>query len=153
MPNTPSSAMRGAIGAYANAFAGQDQKALIEALIRPLGYFTWVDEEDMIDAVTAISGSGPAYVFLFMEALRDAGKSLGLSDDIARNLALQTISGAAALAEQDDNIPFEELRYNVTSPGGTTECGLAELLDDDALKRLVQKAADSAYARAKDIAG
>jgi pyrroline-5-carboxylate reductase len=120
MPNTPALVQQGASGLYANAYTNDTQKAIAERLLQAVGYVTWLETEAQIDAVTAVSGSGPAYFFLLMEAMIEAGVKQGLSKDSATQLTLQTALGAATLAKSSE-VSVDELRRRVTSPGGTTE--------------------------------
>lgn len=137
MPNTPALVQTGASGLYANTYVNDEQREQAEEILSAVGIALWVDEESQLDAVTAVSGSGPAYYFLMMEAMIDAGKKLGLSDEVATQLTLQTALGAAKMASNSDVDPAE-LRRRVTSPNGTTEQaiktfiegGLPELVDD-----------------------
>jgi pyrroline-5-carboxylate reductase len=120
MPNTPALVSIGATGLFANAFASPAQKQLAENILEAVGVVCWLPQEADIGAVTALSGSGPAYYFLLMEAMIAAGTRMGLSQETAQRLTLQTALGAATLAMQSD-VPPAELRRRVTSPGGTTE--------------------------------
>ena len=120
MPNTPALVQEGAAGLYANEHVSVSQKEIAEKLMRAVGSVTWLSSEELIDAVTAVSGSGPAYFFLLMEAMIDAGIKQGLTLDQASQLTLQTALGAAKLALKSD-VRVNELRRRVTSPGGTTE--------------------------------
>jgi pyrroline-5-carboxylate reductase len=120
--------------------------------MKAVGAVTWIHKESLMDAVTALSGSGPAYVFLFLESLTEAGVEAGLSAEMARMLAIQTVLGSAKLA-QEKNIPFNMLREQVTSPGGTTEAALAVLMRDDALKNLLKDAMNKAAERSCELAG
>ncbi len=120
MPNTPALVGQGATGLYANEQVSPAQKQQAESLLNAIGISIWLDSEDLIDSVTAVSGSGPAYFFLFMEAMIEAGIKQGLSAEQAQQLTLQTAAGAATLAQQSD-VGVAELRRRVTSPGGTTE--------------------------------
>lgn len=124
MPNTPALVQTGATGLYANASVSLDQQRLAEDILGAVGMTVWVEGEALIDAVTAVSGSGPAYFFLVMEAMMAAGEQLGLDAKTARALTLQTALGAAQMAITADVGP-DELRRRVTSPGGTTERALA----------------------------
>lgn len=123
MPNTPALIGAGMTGLYADPAADTEDKDRAEAILGAVGETVWVDREDLIDSVTAISGSGPAYVFLFLEAMQEAARELGLSADTARTLAIQTVIGSAQLAEQSTD-PVDVLRQRVTSKGGTTEAAL-----------------------------
>ena len=137
MPNTPALVQAGANGLYANEQVSSEQKELAESILQATGITLWVDEESQLDAVTAVSGSGPAYYFLVMESMIQAGIKLGLSEEVATQLTLQTAQGAAKMALSSDVDPAE-LRRRVTSPNGTTEQaikrflagGLPELFDD-----------------------
>ena len=120
MPNTPALVQQGASGLYANSQTSDAQKDIAEELMGSVGISTWLAEEALIDSVTAVSGSGPAYYFLFMEAMIDAGVKQGLSKEEATKLTLQTALGAATLAQSSD-VSVDELRRRVTSPAGTTE--------------------------------
>ncbi len=149
MPNTPALVGLGVTGLYALAGVSQSQKDAAEAILAAVGQTVWVDSEAHIDAVTAISGSGPAYVFLFMEALEAAAVDLGLDRATARTLALGTVHGAASLAVQDGSEPAL-LRARVTSKGGTTERGIAAL-EAGGLDRIVRQAARAAADRAREL--
>ncbi len=120
MPNTPSLLQCGASGLFANEQVSDGQKQQAENIMQAVGIVIWVSSEDQLNAVTAVSGSGPAYFFLMMEAMQQAGERLGLSTEVAQKLVLQTALGAARMAIESD-IPAAELRKNVTSKGGTTE--------------------------------
>jgi pyrroline-5-carboxylate reductase len=123
MPNTPALVQSGATALFANPAVSEEQRNLAESVLRAVGLTLWVDDEDLMDAVTALSGSGPAYFFLFMEALQDAGTDLGLPVETARLLTLQTAFGAAKMALESTE-DAATLRQRVTSPGGTTERAL-----------------------------
>ncbi len=120
MPNTPALLQCGASGLYANDSVSTQQKQLAESIMQAVGLVIWVEEEQLINAVTAVSGSGPAYFFLMMESMQQSGEALGLSPEIAQQLVLQTALGAARMAMENDASPAE-LRQMVTSKGGTTE--------------------------------
>ena len=120
MPNTPALLQCGASGLYANEIVSDSQKRQAEKIMQAVGIVIWVDDEDQLDAVTAISGSGPAYFFLMMEAMQQAGESLGLDAGVTQQLVLQTALGAARMALESD-ASASELRQMVTSKGGTTE--------------------------------
>lgn len=148
MPNTPGLIGQG-ISAYClGGTAGPDEARLAERLLKPLGAVLRVSESDM-DAVTALSGSGPAYLFFFMEALQAAGESLGLRPDVAFDLAAQTLAGAAAMVLKREKTPAE-LRAAVTSPGGTTAAAL-KVLEDGGLRQLIQKALKAARERSVEL--
>ncbi len=120
MPNTPALLQCGASGLFANNAVSKQQKQQAEQILQAVGITVWVDNEQQLNAVTAVSGSGPAYFFLMMEAMQKAGEELGLATDVAQKLVLQTALGAARMATENDLSP-EELRQMVTSKGGTTE--------------------------------
>lgn len=149
MPNTPALVGAGITGLYALPAVSEAQKAQATQLLEAVGSVVWVDTEAQIDAVTAISGSGPAYVFLFIEALEQAAVDLGLSAENARQLALQTFLGASALAIKDKS-PLAELRARVTSKGGTTERGLLAL-EEGGVKYVIGMAARAAAERAQEM--
>ena len=150
MPNTPALVQTGATGLYANAFCSEDQKELAESILRAVGIALWVEDETLMDAVTALSGSGPAYLFLVMEAMEEAGIKLGLSADTARLLAIQTAFGAAKLALEIEESPAT-LRERVTSPGGTTEQALRVFGEQD-LKGIFSQAMKAASDRSAELA-
>lgn len=151
MPNTPVIVREGAIGLCAGLGAGKSDLKLARALFESVGKVVVVEEEGLLDAVTGLSGSGPAYVFLFMEALVEAGVKAGLKKETARELALQTTLGAAKLAI-DSPKSLEELIKMVTSPGGTTIEGLKKLKEAD-IKGTVEKAVSAATKRARELSG
>jgi pyrroline-5-carboxylate reductase len=126
MPNTPALIGRGVAGVYADAAVSAADRGLAEAVLGTTGLVVWVEREADLEAVTAVSGSGPAYVFYLVEAMIRAGVALGLSAEQSRRLALATVDGAAALAEQTGEAP-EVLRQRVTSPGGTTHAAISTL--------------------------
>lgn len=152
MPNLPAGIGRGATGAVANAAVTPDQRAAVDALLAANGLVEWVGSEAEIDAVTALSGSGPAYVFLMVEAMAAAGVAAGLAPEIAGRLARATVSGAGALLDASD-LAAADLRRNVTSPGGTTAAALDVLMRDDALGALMREAVAAAKRRAGELAG
>jgi pyrroline-5-carboxylate reductase len=153
MPNTPAAIGRGIAALAGNAHAGAAGMALAEALMRAVGQTVRVPEEALMDAVTAVSGSGPAYVFLMIEALAAAGEAEGLKPDLALALARATVAGAGALAESTDKPPAE-LRVDVTSPGGTTAAALEVLMQETAgLPGLMRRAVAAAAARSRQLAG
>ena len=152
MPNLPSSIGRGATGAFANAAVTQGQRDAVAALLSANGLIEWVGSEAEIDAVTALSGSGPAYVFLMVEAMAEAGIAAGLDPQVAARLARATVCGAGALLDASD-LPASELRRNVTSPGGTTAAALDVLMRADALSPLMREAVAAARRRAGELAG
>jgi len=149
MPNTPALVGAGVTGLYALPGVSASRKAWAERVLSAVGEVLWVDDEGLIDAVTAISGSGPAYVFYFMEALEQAALELGLPAADARRLCLHTFFGATALAVQDASSPAE-LRAKVTSKGGTTEQGL-RALEEAGVAVAILRAARAAAARAVEL--
>ncbi len=128
MPNTPAMVQTGATVMHANDNVSAEQKDLAESILRAVGITRWLDNEDLIDAATAISGSGPAYYFLIMETMKKAAEELGLPAETAHLLTLQTALGAARMA-MESNEPPAELRNRVTSPGGTTEAAINHMMD------------------------
>lgn len=151
MPNTPALVGEGATGLYANAAVSAEQRALVQALLEAVGKACWLDSEEQIDAVTALSGSGPAYFFLLMEAMQEAAVQLGLPVDVARTLTLQTAFGAAKLA-RSSAVEVAELRRRVTSPNGTTEAAIRQFESED-LRAIVARALDKAALRSKELSG
>jgi pyrroline-5-carboxylate reductase len=145
MPNTPALVQSGATALYATPTVSEAQREQAESLLRAVGLTCWVDDEAQIDAVTALSGSGPAYHFRIMEAMEHAAIELGLPADTARLLTLQTALGAARMA-LESNAPPEVLRHRVTSPGGTTEAAL-RVFEDGGLETLVARAMQAARDR------
>jgi pyrroline-5-carboxylate reductase len=150
MPNTPALVGMGASGLFASTKVTEEQKQLAQEIISTVGFATWVDADSDIDIVTAISGSGPAYFFLFMEAMQATAKEMGLSEDLARALTYHTAAGAAALAQYSED-DIATLRRNVTSPGGTTEQAILQFEDGD-LRGLVTKALKAARTRSAELA-
>ena len=150
MPNTPALVGMGASGLFANAKVTKEQKQLAQEVISTVGFATWVDADSDIDIVTAISGSGPAYFFLFMEAMQATAKEMGLSEDLARALTYHTAAGAATLAQYSED-DIATLRRNVTSPGGTTEQAILQF-EDGGLRGLVAKALKAARTRSAELA-
>lgn len=150
MPNTPAQVGKGISGAVAAKGVDADNRALAEALLGAVGSVVWFDEEAKLDAVTAVSGSGPAYVFLLVEALAAAAMEQGLEPDQAMALARQTIIGSAALMDSDPT-SASTLRENVTSPGGTTAAALSVLMADDGMKTLLAKAVAAARKRSEEL--
>lgn len=150
MPNTPALVQAGASALYANAATNTEQKKLAEAVLAAVGSVCWLKQEKELDAVTALSGSGPAYFFLLMEAMQEAGVKLGLSPENAQALCLQTAFGAAKLALASD-VDVAQLRQRVTSPGGTTEAALKQF-ETDNFKQLVDRALTKAAERSEELA-
>jgi pyrroline-5-carboxylate reductase len=149
MPNTPALIGRGITGMAATAAVDAAQRALAESILRAAGDVLWFDDEAQLDAVTAVSGSGPAYVFYFIEALARAGEEMGLGGDKARALAVQTFVGAAHLAAQSAE-PLSVLRERVTSKGGTTAAALS-WLEANAVSARIVEAAQAAQRRALEL--
>ena len=153
MPNTPAAVGRGASAGAANAAVSAAQRGWTEKLMRAVGVFEWVDDEALIDAVTALSGSGPAYAFALVEAMARAGEAVGLPADLAMRLARATVEGAGELMAREPQIPAAVLRQNVTSPGGTTAAALGVLKAADGLDALLTRAVKAARDRARDLGG
>jgi pyrroline-5-carboxylate reductase len=151
MPNTPASIGRGITVACPNPRAAPEQIALCDRLLTAVGEVGWVDDERLMDAVTAVSGSGPAYVFLLIECLAKAGVEAGLPEALAMRLARATVSGAGELARLSSE-PAAVLRQNVTSPGGTTQAALNVLMAETGLAALLGKAVAAAAARSRELA-
>ena len=152
MPNLPASVGRGISGAVASAEVTPHQKAIADTLLKGVGQVEWVDREELIDAVTGVSGSGPAYVFHLVECLAKAGEAEGLPADLALRLARATVEGAGELLHRSD-LSAETLRQNVTSPGGTTAAGLTVLMGEGALEKLIAGTVHAARRRAADLSG
>ena len=150
MPNTPALVQTGATGLVANAQVSQAQRNLAESILRAVGITVWFAEEASIDSVTAVSGSGPAYFFLVMEAMQAAAQNLGMSAEDAQLLVVQTALGAARLALESGE-PAAELRRKVTSKGGTTEAAL-KVLNDGGLPALFEQALQAAAKRSRELA-
>jgi pyrroline-5-carboxylate reductase len=151
MPNTPAAIGRGITVAVAARNVSAAQRATADALLRATGAVEWVDDENLMDAVTAVSGSGPAYVFLLAEELARAGVEAGLPADLATKLARETVAGSGELlhrSEQDS----ATLRQNVTSPGGTTAAALEVLMGRDGMQPLLTRAVAAATQRSRDLA-
>lgn len=150
MPNTPALIGCGATALYANSHVSKEQRNTAESILRAVGIALWLDDEQLMDVVTALSGSGPAYFFLMMEALQDAAEQSGLPADTARLLTLQTALGAARMAIESGK-PLPELRHNVTSPGGTTEKALS-VLEENHIRDIYRKALQAARLRSEELA-
>jgi pyrroline-5-carboxylate reductase len=151
MPNTPAAIGRGITVAVAANNVGSAQRAVADALLRATGSVEWVDDEALMDAVTAVSGSGPAYVFLLAEELARAGVEAGLPQELAEKLARQTVAGSGELLHRSD-LSAATLRQNVTSPGGTTAAALAVLMGPDGMQSLLTRAVAAATRRSKELA-
>lgn len=152
MPNTPAAVGRGITVGCPNAHVSESQRVWADELLAAVGDVAWVDDEGQIDAVTALSGGGPAYVFLLAEVMAEAGVQAGLPADLAMRLARVTVSGAGELMHQSPEAPAT-LRKNVTSPNGTTAEALKVLMAEDALQPLMTKAIAAATKRSKELAG
>ncbi|MGD8266043.1 MAG: pyrroline-5-carboxylate reductase [Chromatiales bacterium] len=149
MPNTPAMLQAGATGLFASVRVSEEQRSLAESLMRAVGITIWVEHEGLIDAVTALSGSGPAYFFLFMEQMIRSARKLGLGDEEATLLTLQTALGAARMALESDDSPAT-LRAKVTSPGGTTEQAI-RVFEQEGLERIVKQAMTAARDRSIEL--
>ncbi|MGV1789268.1 pyrroline-5-carboxylate reductase [Rhizobium lusitanum] len=152
MPNTPAMVGRGVTGAFANARVSERQRQLVQNLLKVSGPVEWVPGEADIDSVTAVSGSGPAYVFYLVECMAEAGRKLGLQADLAMRLARETVAGAGELLHQSPD-DASRLRQNVTSPGGTTAAALGVLMAEDGMQPLFDAAIEAARKRAQELAG
>lgn len=150
MPNTPALVQTAATGLYANAMVNRQQRAQAEVILNAIGCITWVDDESLIDSVTAVSGSGPAYFFLLMEAMIEAGVKQGLTRATAEQLTRQTALGAAEMARTSDT-SVAELRRRVTSPGGTTERAMRHFQEADFVG-IVTAAMDACAKRSRQLA-
>jgi len=151
MPNTPAAIGRGITVAVAAKKVGKPQRTTADLLLRATGSVEWVDEENLMDAVTAVSGSGPAYVFLLAEELARAGVAAGLPEELATKLARETVAGSGELLHRSD-LSSATLRQNVTSPGGTTAAALEVLMGADGLQALLTRAVAAATKRSKELA-
>lgn len=152
MPNTPAMIGRGVTGAFANPAVSSGQRDFVHDLLKVSGPVEWVATEADIDAVTAVSGSGPAYVFYLVECMAEAGRKAGLEADLAMRLARETVAGAGELLYQSPD-DASRLRQNVTSPGGTTAAALSILMAEDGMQPLFDKAIAAARRRAEELAG
>ncbi len=152
MPNTPAAVGRAVSVLVAGPDIGQGERELAQMLLAAVGETAWVEEESLLDAVTALSGSGPAYVFLLAEAMAEAGIAAGLPADLAQRLARGTVTGAGELLYQAEE-SAAQLRQNVTSPAGTTHAALQVLMAEDALPALMTRAIAAAAQRSRELAG
>ncbi|MCK8778472.1 pyrroline-5-carboxylate reductase [Rhizobium sp. NTR19] len=150
MPNTPAMIGRGVTGAYANPKVTDAQREAVQSLLKVSGPVEWVARETDIDAVTAVSGSGPAYVFYLVECMAEAGRKAGLPADLAMRLARETVAGAGELLHQSPE-EASKLRQNVTSPNGTTAAALGVLMADDGMQPLFDRAIEAARKRAEEL--
>ena len=153
MPNTPAAVGRGITGLAASDDVSDAQKATAEALLSSIGVIAWLDDEVMIDAVTAVSGSGPAYVFYMVECLAKAAMAIGFTEAMAMRFARATIEGAGELLHQEKAVDAGTLRTDVTSPGGTTAAALGVLMAEDGLEPLMRRAVEAAKRRAGELSG
>ena len=153
MPNTPAMVQTGATGLFANRPLSHEEQSTVESIFNAVGFSCWVADEGLIDAVTAVSGSGPAYFFLVYEAMQKVAQELGLDTATAENLTLHTALGAAQLALSSDK-PASELRRQVTSPGGTTQAAVTSFQEhgiEEIFRNAMNSAADRAMEMAKDL--
>jgi pyrroline-5-carboxylate reductase len=151
MPNTPAAIGRGITVAVAASDVSAAQRAVADALLRATGSVEWIDDESLMDAVTAVSGSGPAYIFLLAEELARAGVEAGLPPELATKLARETVAGSGELLHRSE-LPSATLRQNVTSPGGTTAAALEVLMGKDGMQPLLTRAVAAATRRSKELA-
>ncbi len=151
MPNTPAAIGQGMTVCCANSSTTSKQREVATRLLAAVGEVAWVEVEALMDAVTAVSGSGPAYVFHLVECMAEAGVAAGLDRELANQLARETVAGSGALLAQSD-LEAGQLRRNVTSPGGTTAAALDVLMDDEAMKKLFERAILAAKARGEELA-
>jgi pyrroline-5-carboxylate reductase len=152
MPNTPAAVRRGITVACANDRVSEAQRALCQDLLEAVGEVAWVEDESLLDPVTAVSGSGPAYVFLLIECMAEAGVAAGLPAELAQRLARATVVGSSELARLSDEAAAQ-LRKNVTSPGGTTAAALEVLMGENGLAPLMTRAVAAAARRSRELAG
>jgi pyrroline-5-carboxylate reductase len=152
MPITPAMVGRGITAAVANVGVSTEQRQAVDRLLSVSGPVEWLDEEALIDAVTAVSGSGPAYVFHLVECMAEAGRQAGLPAELAMRLARSTVSGAGEMLHRSQDAA-EALRQNVTSPGGTTAAALSVLMGENGLQPLMTEAIAAAKKRAQELAG
>lgn len=150
MPNTPALVGSGASALFANSLCNDEQKSLAESLMRAVGTTIWLEDENLMNAVTALSGSGPAYFFQLMETMIEKGESMGLSQQQSHLLTVQTAIGAAKLALESSENP-KELRQRVTSPGGTTEAAL-QVMQANNLTTIIKQAIEAAQSRSAELA-
>jgi pyrroline-5-carboxylate reductase len=153
MPNTPAAIRRGITAAYPTPDVSAGQRATADELLSAVGRVEWLEDEGHLDAVTAVSGSGPAYVFLLAECLAEAGATAGLPADLAARLARATVEGSGELMHRSPEKPVSKLREEVTSPGGTTAAALTILMGESGLKKLMEAAVEAAKRRAAELSG
>lgn len=152
MPNTPAMVQRGITVCVANERVSDRQRSMVTDVLTAIGLVEWIEDESLMDAVTGVSGSGPAYLFHLAEALTEAGEAAGLPAALAASLAEATVSGAGELMRQSDLSPAQ-LRRNVTSPNGTTQAALEILMGADGFPQLLRRAVDAAARRSRELAG
>jgi len=152
MPNTPAAVGRGITVAVGNGHVAEPMRRLCDRLLQAVGEVAWIGEESLMDAVTAVSGSGPAYVFLTVEALARAGEAAGLPAEVAMQLARATVAGAGELLHRSPETA-EQLRRNVTSPNGTTQAALEVLMAPDGIGPVYERAVAAAARRSRELAG
>lgn len=152
MPNTPAAIGQGMSVAVANPHATDAQKDIVTQMLDCSGKTAWIDDESLMNAVTAVSGSGPAYIFHLIEALATAGETVGLDSETSMTLARQTVIGSAALAGSEASTPASKLRENVTSPNGTTAAAL-DVLMDGRLQKILNEALNAAKTRGEELSG
>ncbi len=153
MPNTPASIGKGISGAFASPSVSKIQKELVQRLLGAVGNVEWLEKESDIDAVTAVSGSGPAYIFYMVECMAKAGEAVGLAPAIAMRLARATVEGAGYLLDFEKNQSASDLRVNVTSPNGTTAAALDVLMAEEGLEKLIIRTILAAKGRAGELSG
>lgn len=153
MPNTPASIGQGITVAFANKNVTATQKDNADKLLGSIGEVVWIEDESLLNPATALSGSGPAYLFLLIETLTNAGVKIGLAPDMAEKLARQTVIGSAALVQSDPATPASRLRTDVTSPSGTTQAALDVLMAKGGIQELFDRALQAATKRAVELSG
>ena len=151
MPNTPAQIQSGITGLFATTVISKTEKGIAERILGAVGKYIWVNDEEDLHAVTAVSGSGPAYFFYIIEALQKAANQLGLDENLARMLVIETAIGAAKMTLTETTKTAEQLRREVTSPGGTTAAALS-ILEQGDLAGLISRAVESANARSIELA-
>lgn len=150
MPNLPATIGKGVTVAVSSDPLDDAKKSKVNPLLEAVGSFYWVDDEALLDTVTGISGSGPAYIFYFIEALEQIGKEMGLSDELAKGLAYATVCGSADFADESEH-DAATLREQVTSPNGTTQAGLEVLMAEGGLKEVLRQTVQAAVDRSKEL--
>ena len=150
MPNTPALISEGATGLYANRFCSAEQKRQVQSIFDSVGYTSWVEKESLIDVVTAIAGSAPAYIYMLMEAMTEQAVNDGLDYNSARRLVTQAVIGSGKLAQQNEQTDLLKLRQNVTSPGGTTAAAISSF-ERDGFTNIVKQAVSAAIKRGEEL--